>query len=145
MIRTSILILFTLALIAAVGCSKHTSEPALIVDIPKGFNGNFVLEMGTRGAAPLSREGDAYLVEVPRSGKVVTSTSLQKPKVTFRNATDGNVWGLSESGFTTGDGISVGGKIEFFVGTRKEYEAEESKKNHSGASEPGIEYMTAGV
>jgi hypothetical protein len=143
--RKFTLILFCLLLIAAVGCSKHSSASVLIVDIPKGFNGNFVLEMGNRSAAPLSREGDAYVVEVPRTGKVVTSTSVQKPQVTFRNATDGSVWGFSESGFTTGDGISVGGKIEFFVGTRKEYEAEESKKNHSGASEPGIEYMTAGV
>jgi hypothetical protein len=55
------------------------------------------------------------------------------------------VWGFSESAFTTGDGISVGGKIEFFVGTRKEYEAEESKKNHSGATGTEIQYMTAGV
>jgi hypothetical protein len=144
MIRKFILILFCLVLFTAAGCSKHGSTQ-LIVDIPKGFNGNFLLEMGARDSAPLSREGDAYVVEVPLTGKVVTSTFLQHPKVTFRNATDGSVWGFSESPFTTGDGISVGGKIEFFVGTRKEYEAEESKKNHSGANEPELQYMTAGA
>lgn len=144
MLRNFILILFSLFLFGLFGCSKRNPE-SLIVDIPKGFSGNFVLEMGARGAAPLSKDGDAYVVEVAHTGRVATSTLLQKPKVTFRNATDGSVWGLSESGFTTGDGISVGGKIEFFVGTKKEYEAEESKKNHSGASEPGLEYMTAGV
>ena len=145
MVRYFTLILFCLLLLAAVGCSKHSSASVLIVDIPQGFNGNFVLEMGVRGADPLAREGDAYVVAVPTTGKVVTSTALQKPQVTFRNATDGSVWGFSESAFTTGDGISVGGKIEFFVGTRKEYEAEESKKNHSGATGPEIQYMTAGV
>ena len=145
MVRNFTLILFCLLLFAAVGCSKHSSASVLIVDIPKGFNGNFALEMGTRGADPLAREGDAYVVAVPTTGKVVTSTALQKPEVKFRNATEGSVWGFSESAFTTGDGISVGGKIEFFVGTRKEYEAEESKKNHSGAAEPEVQYMTAGV
>ena len=45
---------------------------------------------------------------------------------------DGGVWGYSHSVFATGDGIPVGAKIEFFVGTRKDYEAEQGKKNHSG-------------
>ena len=51
--RKFTLILFCLLLIAAVGCSKRSSASVLIVDIPKGFNGNFVLEMGNRSAAPL--------------------------------------------------------------------------------------------
>jgi len=33
--------------------------------------------------------------------------------------------------FSTGDGIPIGGQIEFFVGTQKE-EAQPSKKNKSG-------------
>jgi hypothetical protein len=33
--------------------------------------------------------------------------------------------------FRTGDGISIGGKIEFFVGTQKDYDAEQQKKNKS--------------
>jgi len=31
----------------------------------------------------------------------------------------------------TGDGISVGGKFEFFVGTKKEFDAYQNKKNKS--------------
>jgi len=40
------------------------------------------------------------------------------------------MWGDSQS-MSTGDGIRVGGKIEFFVGTRKEFEAEQASKKHS--------------
>ncbi len=52
----------------------------------------------------------------------------------FKNASQGKRWGYSQRMFTTGDGISVGGKIEFFVGTQKEFEAEQNKKNTSGGS-----------
>jgi hypothetical protein len=101
--------------------------------------------MGNRDAAPLSKQGEAYVVTVARSGKLATSTILQKPKVEFRNATDGSIWGYSQSVFTTGDGIAVGGKIEFFVGTRKDYDAEENKKNHSGTSMDLNEYVLTGA
>jgi hypothetical protein len=124
---------FAVLLILAVACSKRTSQsPQVIVEIPSGFSGNFVLEMGVKTAPPLQEYGDTYLVVVPRSGKLETATVLEHPKVDFKNATDGSIWGYSESKFTTGDGISVGGKIEFFVGTRKDFDAQEQKKNHSG-------------
>lgn len=132
-------------LMAGLACTKHDPTPQLVVEIPAGFSGNFVLEMGNRNAAPLSKQGDAYFVSVPRNGKLATSTILQKPKVEFRNATDGSVWGYSQSVFTTGDGIAVGGKIEFFVGTRKDYDAEENKKNHSGTSMDLLEYGFTGA
>lgn len=121
-----------IVLLFAVGCSKHSSAPPqLIVEIPPGFSGDFVLEMGVRSAGPLTKEGDAYLVTVPQSGKVETSTYIEKSKVAFRNHSGGSIWGYSQSLFTTGDGISTGGKIEFFVGTEKEYEADQVKKHHS--------------
>jgi hypothetical protein len=69
---------------------------------------------------------------VPQSGKLETSTFLEKPAVVFKNGSDGRIWGFSQSVTTTGDGISLGGKIEFFVGTRQEFEAEQNKKNKSG-------------
>lgn len=120
-------------LIIAVACSKRTPQsPQLVVEIPAGFSGNFALEMGVKTAPPLQKRGDAYVIAVPRSGKLETATVLEQPRVDFKNATDGSIWGYSESRFTTGDGISVGGKIEFFVGTRKDFEAQEQKKNHSG-------------
>jgi hypothetical protein len=46
------------------------------------------------------------------------------------------VWGYSHSVFNTGDGIPIGGKIEFFVGTKQDYEAEQGKKNHSEGFSP---------
>lgn len=113
-------------------CSRRVKDPQLVVEIPAGFNGNFVLNMGVRQAAPLRSDGKTYYVTVPTTGKIETSTFLDKPAIKFKNASDGSVWGFSQSLFTTGDGISVGGKIEFFVGTQKDFDAEQKKKNKSG-------------
>jgi hypothetical protein len=123
-----------LLLIAASACSKHPSEPEIVVEIPAGFNGNFSLEMGVKDAPPLIQQGNSYTLTVPKNGKLATSTLLPNAHAVFRNASDGTVWGYSYSSFTTGDGIPVGGKIEFFVGTKKDYDAEENKKNHSRGS-----------
>ena len=142
MIRSGVVLLLSLFIASAVACNQHSSGPKLVVEIPAGFNGNFMLEMGVRDAAPLPMRGDTFVVSVPRDGKVVTSTLMEKPNVTFKNAADGSVWGYSQSTFTTGDGIVVGGKIEFFVGTQKEYEAEEGKKHQSGKSSESRELRT---
>ena len=120
-----------LLLLAASACTSHGSGPRLQVDVPSGFAGDFVLEMGVRDAPPLAKDGNSYVVSVPRNGKLETSTLLEKPSVTFKNKSGGGIWGFSQSIFTTGDGISVGGRIEFFVGTQKEFDAEQVKKNHS--------------
>ncbi len=132
-------------LLAAGACSQHGSAPEVIVEIPSGFTGNFLLELGVRDAPPLAQRGAAYVVTVPRSGKLITSTLLKDSKPTFLGSSDGAVWGYSHSVFTTGDGIPTGGKIEFFVGTRKEYEAEQSKKNHSGGVSTPAESSTQGL
>jgi len=139
------LALLCLLLLTTVACSKHKSAPQLVVEIPAGFSGNFVLNMGVRDAAALPQHGDAYVVSVNRAGNLETSTLLESPKVTFRNASGGNVWGFSQSDFSTGDGIPVGGKIEFFVGTQKEFEAEQDKKNHSSGFTGGYESAVAGA
>ncbi len=123
---------FAVLVTVTIACTKKPTAPQVTVEIPTGFNGNFVLEMGVRESSPLPKEGDAYVLTVPRSGKAQTSTLLDKPQVTFKNSSDGQVWGYSQRVFTTGDGISVGGKIEFFVGTQKDFEAEQNKKNKSG-------------
>jgi hypothetical protein len=130
--RTPSIVACAIFLIATVSCSKHVSEPQLVIEVPADFRGNFVVEMGVRGAAPLKKLEGTYVVAVSRAGKVITSTYLDKPRVAFKNAGDGRIWGYSQSVFNTGDGITIGGKIEFFVGTQKEYEAEQGKKNHSG-------------
>jgi len=140
--RKAWLIFSCIVLAAASACSKKAPPPQVVVEIPSGFNGNFLLEMGVKEAAPLAKQGDAYLLTVPRSGKVATSTLLTSARPVFQNSSDGAVWGYSHSVFKTGDGIPVGGKIEFFVGSRKEYDAEEKRKNHSGgfptATETGL-------
>ncbi len=121
-----------LFLIAASACSRHAPAAQVIVEIPSGFTGDFLLEMGVREAPPLAKRGEAFVVTVPKSGKVITSTLLTNFDLKFQNSSEGAVWGYSHSVFTTGDGIPVRGKIEFFVGSKKEYEAEQGKKNHSG-------------
>jgi hypothetical protein len=129
--RIWLVVAVAVSLAAAIACSKNHPSARVIVEVPPGFTGNFFLEMGVKDAPPLEIRGDAYLVTVPRSGKVVTSTLIINPKPTFQNSSDGGIWGYSHSIFTTGDGIPTGGKLEFFVGTRKDYEAEEGKRNHS--------------
>ena len=124
--------LFAVVLTITVACTKKSASDQVIVEIPSGFSGNFVLDMGVRNAAALPKEGNSYVLEVPPNGKAETSTLLKNAHLVFRNSTDGQVWGLSQRVFTTGDGISVGGKIEFFVGTQKDFDAEQQKKNKSG-------------
>ena len=125
-------LLIPIVFVVVVACSKRTADTRLRVEVPPGFSGNVVLNMGVRDAPPLTQDGDAYVVSVPRDGKIETSTMMQKPKVQFKNGSDGGVWGYSEREFTTGDGISTSGAIEFFVGTQKEFEAEQKRKNKSG-------------
>lgn len=132
--KVPVIWMFALLLATAVACSRRGVGPHVIVEIPADFSGNFVLDMGVKDASPLEKQGDAYVVTVPHSGKVNTSTFLDKPVVVFKNTSDSKVWGYSQSVFTTGDGISVGGKIEFFVGTQKDFEAEQNKKNKSGGA-----------
>ena len=55
-------------LIASSACSKNRAAPQVIVEIPSGFTGNFLLEMGVRDALPLEKRGEAYVLPVPRNG-----------------------------------------------------------------------------
>ncbi len=145
MIRRKLIFFSCVCLAVAIACTKHSPDSRIVVEIPSDFTGNFVLEMGSRNASPLPKQGDDYVVTVPRDGKLETSTLLQHPKVTFKNASTGSVWGYSQSIFTTGDGIYVGGKIEFFVGSQQDFEAEQSKKKHSGAIPVAAESDISGV
>lgn len=131
-VRPMFVCVIFLCLCIATACSRKGPAPTVLVEIPSGFTGDVLLEMGVKDAPPLPKDGDKYVLVVPRDGKVVTSTLLTSARPTFRNSGEGAVWGYSHSVFTTGDGIATGGKIEFFVGTRKDYEAEQGRKNHSG-------------
>jgi len=113
-------------------CTRNRPKSQVVIEIPAGFSGNFVLEMGVRNAAALPTETNAYVLTIPGTGKLQTSTLLDHPNDTFRNRGQGRVWGYSQRVFSTGDGIPIGGQIEFFVRTQKEFEAEQNKKNKSG-------------
>ncbi len=144
--KRRILIFFGLVCLGiTVACTKQSPNSRVVVEIPPDFTGNFVLEMGSRNASALPKQGDAYVISVPHSGKLETSTLLQHPNVTFKNSSSGKVWGYSQSSFTTGDGIYVGGKIEFFVGSQQDFEAEQSKKKHSGPIPASAELDISGV
>lgn len=128
-----------------IACTKHSSAPQVIVEIPSGFSGNFMLEMGVKDAPPLAKRGEVYVVPVPRNGKIITSTLLTNSQPQFQNFSEGAVWGYSHSVSKTGDGIPIGGKIEFFVGTKKEYEAEQGRKNHSEGISTPVEFTLLGM
>ncbi|MGB8062362.1 MAG: hypothetical protein WCF26_10740 [Candidatus Sulfotelmatobacter sp.] len=145
MTRKFAAIFASVIVLMAVACSKHDPVPQLVVEIPAGFSGNFVLEMGVRGAAPLAQRGDMYVVTVPRTGRVTTSTFLDHPQVVFKNDSDGKVWGYFQYAFSTGDGISVGSKIESFVGTQKEYEAELEGKAIPAGFPPRVIWLRRSV
>ena len=130
--KTLFLTVLLVPIFVVSACSRKNPKPQVVVEIPGSFTGNFVLEMGVRGASPLPTEATGYLITVPGSGKLQTSTLLEHPNVVFRNRGQGRIWGYSQRVFTTGDGIAIGGHIEFFVGTQQEFEAEQNKKNKSG-------------
>ncbi len=130
--RFAAAILFAIVLTITIACTKKSASAQIVVEIPSNFNGNFVLDMGVRNAPPLAKQGDSYFLSVPLTGKAETSTLLKNAKLVFRTSNGAQIWGLSQRVFTTGDGISVSGKIEFFVGTQKEFEAEQLKKKQSG-------------
>jgi hypothetical protein len=127
-------VIFALFLIAASACLKHGSASQLIVEIPFGLNGNFLLERGVKETARLVMQGDADVVTVPRNGKMTTSL-LTNSQLTFRNSSEGAVGSYSQ--FVS--------KIEFFGGTRKEFEAEQARKKHSGGILIPAESIAAGI
>jgi hypothetical protein len=83
-----------------------------------------------RDRHPLQREQGTYVVQIPADGKITTSTVLSgSPKFTV--AGTGRIWGYTASIYRTGDGLPVGGSLEFFVGTKEQFEAYEARKPKS--------------
>ena len=93
--------------------------------------------MGVAGALSLPREGAAYVVHVPSDGRVSTSTSLSELQPTFKNVEGSHIWGYTSLILRSGDGIPVGGSIEFFVGTQEQYQIEMARKHKSLMIEQG--------
>jgi len=118
--KSGLACLVAVVLVAAVACTKKTAVQQLGVEIPAGCNRKFVPDMGVRGADPFPGKAAPTFSTFHMNGKVQTSTLLESPQVTFKNSSDGNVWGYSQRALTTGDGIPAGGTTEFFVGTQKQ-------------------------
>jgi hypothetical protein len=112
------------------GCSKAGNDHVAIA-LPANFSGQVHIEMGVPGAPALERVGTTYQIVVPPDGKVKTSTIIVAAQPRFGNLDAGQVWGYTPTVTKTGDGLSVGGTIEFFVGTKEQYESAEAKKRKS--------------
>jgi hypothetical protein len=123
------LVLACLLLLTA-ACSKGAQDQ-IVINVPANFSGQIRIEMGVSNAPALQRNGRNYEITVPPDGKFVTSTILVGVQSKISNVDGGHVWGYSPSVSKTGDGLPVGGTIEFFVGTKEQYESAEAKKHRS--------------
>jgi hypothetical protein len=119
-----------LVLLLVLGCSR-SSSPELVINFPPGFTGDVYIELGVSDAPPLNRVGNTYIVSIPPDGKLRTSTSLAELQPQFPNYDPSHIWGYESLVQRTGDGIVIGGKIEFFVGTKDQYESQNARKHKS--------------
>ena len=129
-IRKAKLLFATTLLSASIGCSR-SQNAELVIHLPPNFKGEVQVQMGINGAPALKREGGRYVVDVPIEGKVITSTILPDLRPKVENVDPKQLWGYIHSTTKTGDQIPIEGHIEFFVGTKNEYETEEAKKHKS--------------
>jgi hypothetical protein len=111
-------------------CSKKLPDDAVSFAVPPGFSGQVQVQLGVLGSPPLQREQGTYVLHIPADGKIATSTVLSgSPKFTV--AGTGEIWGYTTSIYRTGDGLPVGGSLEFFVGTKEQFDAYEARKPKS--------------
>jgi hypothetical protein len=122
------ILIFVSCLLSACPAKTHNDE--VVLAIPEGFRGQVQVQLGVGGAAPLNRAGGAFVLTIPPDGKISTSTVLTGvPRV--RTSDTSQVWGYTISIYKTGDGLAVGGNLEFFIGTKEQYDAYEAKKPKS--------------
>ena len=118
--------------VLVVCCTRRTKIVELVIELPEGFSGEVSIRTGVPHAPPLSTAGQAYVISVPSDGHIETSTIPEEGIATrFRNSATGGIWGYDSSLQKTGDGIPVSGNIEFFVGTKEQYEIQEVHKHKS--------------
>jgi hypothetical protein len=117
-------------LLLTTACSRATHDQ-IVINVPPNFSGQVHIEMGVPDAPALQRNGRNYEIAVPPDGKFVTSTILVGVQGKISNVDGGHVWGYNPSVSKTGDGVPVGSTIEFFVGTKEQYESAEAKKHRS--------------
>ena len=124
-------LLVALLILLTTACSKRQASQ-LVIEIPDNFSGSVQVQLGVPGAPELTREGDGFRISVPPHGKVVTSTMIPEIPPTFVRTASDRIWGYAHSTAKTGDGYPVRGVIEFFVGTKDQYETFEVNKHKSG-------------
>jgi hypothetical protein len=111
-------------------CSRTRQEEKIQLIVPAGFSGQVQLLLGVPGSPALDRDGAGYLAHIPDDGKLSTSTVLSStPKCSTNDGAQ--IWGFTSSIYKTGDGLAVGGSLEFFVGTKEQYETYEARKRKS--------------
>src|SRR5271154_6836055 len=114
----------------SIGCSKK-DQTEIVINLPANFSGEVHIEMGVPGAPALKRIGKNYEITIPPDGKAATSTIIAGAAPRFGKVSSNRVWGYSPSLSKTGDGVPVGATIEFFVGTKEQYQSSEAKKHKS--------------
>jgi hypothetical protein len=113
----------------ALYCNRSSSGPAVEIRVPSGFTGQIEVQFGADGTPALARSGNTYVIQVPESGKISTSTAFNsEPRYKISG---GQVWGYMCSIYKTGDGLAVGGRIQMFIGTKEQYETFEANKRKS--------------
>jgi hypothetical protein len=129
MLRLPVMFSLTLVLFLS-ACTHDLRGDELLPVASPGFSGQVQVQLGVAGSPPLEREKGAYLVRIPGDGKMSTSTILSgSPKLS--TAGPSQIWGYAFSIYQTGDGLPVGGRLDFFVGTKEQYETYEAKKHKS--------------
>jgi hypothetical protein len=119
-----------LLVLLSAGCSKP-AQNKIVFEVPPHFNGQVLVQMGIPGAPEMEHQGNIYRIKIPPDGKATTSTVIVGALPEFANTGAGQVWGFNPSVAKTGDGITVGATVEFFVGTKEQYESAEAKKHKS--------------
>lgn len=112
-------------------CWRAPVHDQLVIDVSSGYSGPVEVRLGISGAPALPKRDGAYLVTVPADGRVSTSTSISEVQPVFKDLPGDRVWGYNCLILRSGDGIPVGGSIEFFVGTNEQYQIEVSRKHKS--------------
>lgn len=128
--RTVVIAIAAVAVCAGLACSRK-AHAALLIEVPNGYSGPVDVQLGVAGAPALQKEEGEYVIPVPVDGHVTTSTTLSDATPEFKNVDHDRVWGYESLILKAGDGIPVGGSIEFFIGTKEQYQIALTKRHKS--------------
>jgi len=87
MIKSSKFILMWGVLAILVGCRRASKQEVWI--IPGGYVGWLRLDYSVKGESPLDMENGRYIIRVPRTGRVRTSTANRPPIIRNKYSSEG--------------------------------------------------------